>query len=290
MARTWLMMLVASAVWMGIGGSSSVYADELPDFMEHWEFGWDIDEDAGPRYFADTIFPLWRHTDETKFLFLEPRMLYGDSEWLMNLGGGYRQVVDGGSWLLGGNMFYDYDSSHSHYRLGWGVEAISSFAEARANYYLGLSDERLIDETSVTRSYEKAIDGYDLELGMPVPYYSRMKMYGGFFWYDVEKDDDNRYGWQLRTEYKPLPFVVVDGRVSNDTKSNVDWGMTLAFKVPFGPNNPSNAKSAFQLDTMMFPESDVTGDIWRLVERRHEIMLEKYQEVGGVTVEILRGT
>ena len=268
--------------------SSAAQAIVLPDFMEHWEGGIDIDEDQGPRYYADIIFPLYRHPDGDRIVFMEPRLNYADSEYLLNAGWGYRQLAENHEWLFGGNMFYDYETEYSHYRLGWGLEAISAYTELRGNYYLGLSPERLVEEVGSTRVFEEAVDGFDIEVGMPVPYYSRLKLFGGYNWYNFKKFK-NRYGWTPRVEYTPVPYIVIDGLLRNDTKpGSADWGMTVAFRLPLGMRAEAPVRSTFELDATAFPDGDVSDRLWVLVERHHEIVVEAERIVGGMSVEITR--
>lgn len=55
-----------------------------------------------------------------------------------NVGFGVRQNV--GAWLLGSNVFYDYDFTRGHRRLGLGGEAWTDFLRFSGNYYHPLSD------------------------------------------------------------------------------------------------------------------------------------------------------
>ena len=265
-------------------------ADGLPDWMEHWEFGWTIEEDAGPAFSLDPIVPLSRAQDDSHVLFVEPRVSLRNKEWLSNLGVGYRQLTPDRAWLLGTNLFWDYDTMNAHYRLGGGIEALSSFAEGRANVYIPVSQQRLVEERGGVQIIEEAVHGYDFELGAPIPYYHRVKLFGGFNWYNYEKFD-NRYGWTLRTEYTPVPFVVVDGLMGNDTKGNLDWGLTLALRLPIGGNaERTTQRRLLALDPQAFPDSDASVHLFRLVERHHEIVVERREERSGVSVEIGRGT
>lgn len=260
---------------------------QLPDWMEYWELFMNYDEGQGPRYGADIILPLYRAEDGDRAVFLEPRLNYANSEFLLNTGVGYRQLVKNRAWLLGGNMFWDYETEAAHYRVGWGAEAVSRFAELRANYYLGLSQKRLTEDTGGTQVFEEVVDGYDVEVGSPIPYYSRVKVFGGFNWYNY-KEFKNRYGWTIRTEYTPVKYLVVDWLLSNDTKTNLDWGVTVAFRLPLGGNRAEPIRNPVRPDTTMFPESDMQGDLWRLVERHHEIVVEAERRTSGVSVEIVR--
>lgn len=272
-----------------LADSSSSNATSIPDYMEHWEFGIDVNEDQGPRYFLDPIIPLSRQlTDAKDVVFLEPRVTYRDHEWLINFGGGYRRLVLNRAWLLGGNMFYDYASEHAHSRVGLGAEALSSFAELRSNVYIATSGERTVEENAGGITYERAVNGFDMEAGAPVPYYSRVKLFGGFNWYD-QPHFKNRYGWTLRTEYKPVPFIVIDGTVGNDTKTNVDWGMKVVLRIPLG-GNVEQLRAPAQLDPTMFPESDASVHLFDLVERHHEIVVERRLQTGSISIQVSRGT
>ncbi len=281
--------IVGWVVLSYLASTASAAAQSLPDFMEHWEFGIDVDEDQGPSYFADLIVPLLPLRDDDHVAFFEPRLSYTNDEQLYNFGWGYRRLVANGTWLLGGNMFYDYGAERDHYRLGWGLEVLGAAAEFRANYYLGLSSARLIEDSATTQTFEKAVDGFDLEAGFPVPYYSRMKLFGGFNWYNFTASNfHNRYGWTLRAEYTPWPFLVIDGRVDNDTKSNLDWGMKVAFRLPFGDHQPLPIRSPLSLDETMVPSGDATNKRWVLVERHHDIVVETERKTASVSIEVRR--
>ncbi len=261
----------------------------FPDYMQNWEFGINIGIERTPLYFADLIFPLYRPDAEDRVLFFEPRVNHLQSETLFNAGVGYRQLFRDRTWMLGGNLFYDYDTNTSHYRVGTGAEAISSYAELRANGYLGLSLTREIDP-GVPQSQsivERAVDGYDVEVGAPLPFYSRLKLFGGYEWYDFKKFK-NREGWSVRAEYKPVPFAVLDVTFGDNTKRNSGWIMNLALKPPIWENEWKRIESPLQLDPRMFPDADVGGRLLTLVERHHEMVVEKYTSGSGVTVEVGR--
>ena len=282
-------LLLALVFASCLAGSAPLHAGAIPDWMEHWEFGIDVEEDDGAEYFLDPILPLYRHPTNERILFLEPRWQFANGAHLFNLGTGVRQLVLDKTWLLGANMFYDYETDHSHYRLGWGLEALSHYAEARSNFYVALSQQRLVEERGPILTIEEAVNGFDVEVGAPIPYYSRLKLFGGLNWYNFEKFN-NRYGWTLRAEYTPVPALVIDGLLGNDTKGNVDWGMTVAIRIPFGGNDPRQARSPLRLDDTAFPDSDAESYLFKLVERHHEIVVERRQQTGGMSVEIARGT
>ena len=302
------------AGWLSTAGSSAAGADQgahtlesaqqndirksatqptpttLPDYMQNWEFGVHAEEDSGFRYFADLIFPLYRPTEGDKTLFFEPRVSHVNHGTLLNFGTGYRTLVRNNTWLLGTNAFYDYETVHQHYRVGAGAEIISAYAELRANGYLGLSHTRRVQSDGATNNVERAVHGYDVELGGPVPYYSRLKLFGGYEWYNFRKFKD-REGWTIRAEYKPMQTMVLDLTYSDNTKRTPGFGVNIAFRPPIWLNAPERVISPFRLDETIFPNSDVSDRLFTLVERHHEIVVESYsQTTGGISVEIRRGT
>ena len=86
-----------------------------------------------------------------------------------------------------------------------------------------------------------------------------------------------------------MPFIVIDGTVSDDTKTNVDWGMRVVLRIPLG-GNVEHLRSPAQLDPTMFPESDASVHLWDLVERHHEIVVERRLQTGTISVQVSRGT
>lgn len=271
---------------------ANIFANSFaPEAVKNWEFGVNVDEDEKPRYFADMILPVFLNDIEDRTFFFEPRINNMNSEVLLNFGLGYRQLVNDRKLLLGTNVFFDYDSHLSHYRLGSGLEVLGSGVELRANGYWGLSLARTVETANNTDIVEKAVDGYDIEAGIPVPFYSRLKVFGGYEWYDFKKFED-REGWKVRSEYKPFPFIVIEATLSDSNKSVTSWGMTVALRPPFWNEANQPVRSPLLFDSIPFPEGDDAGDrLFALVERNHEIVVEKYSESQGqVTVEITRGS
>lgn len=112
--------------------------------------------------FGDLLIPLWAPNGKS-LLFLNPRGSATDTgEEEANLGVGFRTLLTLKKYdfILGGNIFYDsrwtqYDSQFD--QMGLGVEFLSKWVDARANYYLPDTDKQLADtftreETTVSKS------------------------------------------------------------------------------------------------------------------------------------------
>ncbi len=105
-------------------------------------------------YGMELLAPLWH--DERSVLFLYPQvgaLDAGRQNYSLGLGG--RVQLDSAPIILGANVFYDHSEgfyNQNFDQLGAGVEVLSDWWEFRANGYLNLSDERLIDSVRTTET------------------------------------------------------------------------------------------------------------------------------------------
>jgi len=86
---------------------------------------------------GDLLVPVWS-PGGTGLLFLNPRTAVVDhDEQEGNLGIGYRQLLTKLNTILGANLYYDYrdTGSFNYDQWGFGLELLSPWIDARANYY-----------------------------------------------------------------------------------------------------------------------------------------------------------
>jgi hypothetical protein len=105
-------------------------------------------------YGMELLAPLWH--DERSVLFLYPQVGALDAgRQSYSLGAGGRVQLDSAPIILGANVFYDHSEgfyNQNFDQLGAGVEVLSDWWEFRANGYLNLSDQRLIDSVRTTET------------------------------------------------------------------------------------------------------------------------------------------
>ncbi len=160
--------------------------------------------------YGDFLLPIARIS--SGLLFISPRATFSDNnEEEYNLGLGYRYLVPDRKVIVGGNVYYDYRSTAANNgfdQLGLGVEMLTEWVDARANYYLP-EDKREVareyDVATVSESswnagwgdpyahnnavlqdyigpvkrietltqhyveYEQALEGFDAEVGVKLP-------------------------------------------------------------------------------------------------------------------------
>ncbi len=167
--------------------------------------------DNGAEGYGDVLIPVLMI--KSGLLFVEPRGSLNDSdEQEFNFGVGYRNLFPDKNFILGANVFYDHRETsldNGFDQFGFGLEFLSKWVDARANYYLPEDDVKVADryvvsssqvtesqghggevtgdgnqivqETYITDStydvqvqqhyqiYEQALEGFDCEVGALLP-------------------------------------------------------------------------------------------------------------------------
>jgi len=209
----------------------------------------------------DVLIPLYYHND-AGLLFINPRASYNDNhEEELNFGGGYRYLFKDKNIILGGNIYYDsrWPESNAQFdQLGLGVEFLSLWVDARANYYLPedkvelvdtKEDVNLIGSSSQTaysqwadgstiyerqqtttvntylheyfETYEGTLEGWDAEIGVriPMPWDSvETRVFGGYYSFDPNIEVEKVEGWKGRLEVRALPAILLDAEFFEDDK------------------------------------------------------------------------
>lgn len=270
--------------------------DDVPDWLERTHYGVDFGTDQKPRMYFETVQPLYQDEDKQNTIFIQPRLTYLNDDFASNLGVGYRRLLADNSVLLGGNIFFDYENEHRHYRTGIGLEGFFNRLESRMNTYFALSQSKVTKVVGASTYYERAVDGLDWELGGPTPFLNWIKVYGGGYWYDYKRFD-NKSGWRGRAEFTPLSFLTVNFLVYDDNKGEVAYRADARVSLAFGGDlkklkEEGEEESVVKvgIDDKPFEgkvdHSDRTLD---RVEREHKIELEKWAETVNATIEIRRG-
>jgi len=271
--------------------NSFVFAEEstTPEWLTRINFGASGGDDRKPTVYFETVQPLKQDVDKQDTFFIHPRYSFKDKDSTYNLGFGYRKLLEDNSILLGGNTYFDFADNNKHYRVGLGIEAFFNLIEFRGNSYIGLSPVRVVEETRTSKVYEEAVDGFDWELGVPVPYMNWIKFFAGGEWYNYQ-EFNNKEGWHIRTQIKPFKFHTIDVIFYDDNKGDTSWRFDTRITIPFGPGDDTRFCN-IGISKEAYPEKvDHSDKVLERVEREYEIEVEKWRETGGIAVSIGRGT
>ncbi|EFB3348110.1 SinH-like protein [Escherichia coli H605] len=201
-----------------------------------------------------------------------------------NIGFGVRHNLD--KWLLGGNIFYDYDFTRGHRRLGLGTEAWTDYLKLSGNYYHPLSDWK--DSKDFDFYLERPARGWDVRAEAWLPSYPQLggkvvfeQYYGDevalFGTDNLEKDP---YAVTLGMNYQPVPLLTVGADYKAGTGDNSDLSVNATINYQFGVPlkdqlNSDNVKVAHSL----------MGSRHDFVERNNFIVLE-YKEKDPLDVTL----
>ena len=208
--------------------------------------------------FADVRWPAWQKPSDV--LMLDLRGTFMESvEQEVNAGLVYRHLSSKESMILGANTYYDgrwTENDNFFSQWGVGLECLTRYVDARANYYYPLTDAFVLEETSetalgenrpsggrtITRTtsyysvYEEALEGFDLEFGVWLPWISSIvptAVYAGYFDFKSDYEDGYR-GGKARIESRIHPRLALDAEWFDDSALNkTDYFVGFRVDVPF---------------------------------------------------------
>lgn len=220
---------------------------------------------------AEMLVPLY---DNNEWLtFTQGVLHHTDGRKQSNLGVGMRHFSDG--YMVGGNIFLDYDLSRSHARQGLGGEYWRDYLKLSANSYLRLTNWKDAPEL---QDYEaRPADGRDIRAQGWLPALPQLggklmldKYYGReVALFGKDNRQHNPYAITAGINYTPFPLLALNveqrqGQSGvNDTRLGVEVNVQLG--VPWHKQLAADAVSTLR---------SLTGSRHDLVERNHNIILD----------------
>ena len=221
----------------------------------------------------DFLFPL--NEDRRHLLFSQTGIRRIDGRTMTNIGLGYRFWPSENT-LLGASVFYDYDISRKHKRLGTGLEYGRDFFRVSANGYFRLSDWKRSQD--FTDYHERVANGFDIRTEAWLP--SLPQLGGKLSWARYYGDrvgvfgpDDLQKNPQLLTvgvSYTPVPLVGISMQKTLNTRGGRDeFSVGLNLSWQFG----TPLKTQLDPDRVRFNRT-LAGSRYDLVDRNNFIVLE----------------
>ena len=201
------------------------------------------------------VAPLTDKDDIYNTVFTQVSGFYQDNRTTLNLGLGYRHITDDKKYLYGINAFYDHEFPYDHGRTSVGVEAMSTMWEVRGNKYWATTDWK----TGRRGQQERALDGYDIELGIPLPYMNWATVFIKHFQWDAYDGADDLEGQDLSLRAQFPDFLtgleVEAGRsfyrdYRNESFVKVSYDLTEIFKEKKSYREPWFNKTAYHLESV----------------------------------------
>ncbi|ECG8590005.1 intimin-like inverse autotransporter SinH [Salmonella enterica subsp. salamae] len=274
-ARSYLQGQITSSAQSYLEGMLSPYGKVRTSLS----IGEDGDLDGSS---LDYFVPLY--DNQSTLIFSQLSTQRKEDRTIGNLGFGLRQNI--GNWLLGGNVFYDYDFTRGHRRLGLGGEAWTDYLKFSGNYYHPLSDWK--DSKDFDFYEERPARGWDIRAESWLPFYPQLgaklvyeQYYGDevalFGTDNLQKDP---HSITLGLNYTPVPLLTVATDYKAGTGDNNDLSVSATVTYQFGTPlaaqlEPENVKIQHSL----------MGSRTDFVDRNNFIILE-YREKDPLDVTL----
>ena len=185
----------------------------------------------------------------------------GDRETL-NLGLGKRYISEDETTMYGLNAFYDHELDYDHSRMSLGGEIKSSYLELNYNQYFSNSNSK----TGKNSKAEEALDGYDLEFGVQIPYIPSSTFYTKAFQFDVPSGNDfEGYEYTTKVEVPNSGLTFELGHTNYDHHTD-EWFLQLMFST-----NKVNKDREFISDEV-FEKTSIVDQKYDKVRRENIIV------------------
>ena len=253
-----------------------------PGWLKRIEFEADITENLKPEFSILTVQPLYQPKDLLNTFFTQGRFAYGRNDRkTFNIGLGFRRLIFQERVMLGINTFFDYEAPFDHRRVGVGAEVRSLPLELNANYYDGISGERSARGNSI----ERALDGYDLEAGMQLPYIPWARVFGKYFYFETVARAKNIHGGRVSLRLRPLPITEVEvGWV----KDNFNKGAAFVnIRLSFGLGRTEQDSGVAKIDDQPFRFESMKDLTLDKVRRENTIRVEQFDRSSGGTISVV---
>ncbi len=236
-----------------------------------------------PSYSVMSLLPLYDANNRNSFL--QAHLSTQADVNMFNVGFVQRQGSFDNKIIFGYNLFYDLDLEHSHERWGAGADLLSSLGDVHFNYY-----EAITDFKTVNGSKEYTLDGYDIQIGFPLPYLPKSKLYAEIFsWNGINSSRDLQgEQYSLKSEL-PYGITLELGKTSYNQISKDEEFITLNINLLELKNKHKSFKyeisqiySSTPYDKLNF--SDISDRKYEKVRRENKI---KKQTTRSGTVKIM---
>ena len=227
---------------------------------------------SDPNFTLLTINPISENQEKGDLTFFQGSIIRQNNRETLNLGIGYRQLSEDEKWIYGVNAFHDYENTYSHSRMSIGAELRSSAFEVNANNYFAISGAK----TGKNGNTERALDGYEIEVGGQVPYIPSAKIFvKNWKWEGYQTADTKGNTYSLQINAPVAPNVTLEaGTKDFDTGTDIDF-VNLTYKLGLGLG-PSEKDAIVQdlIADNAFNNTSMKKKMLDKVRRKNQIVIQ----------------
>ena len=237
--------------------------------LKYLDFSINIQEGFDPSIEVKSVYKLIEYDDGA--LFNQLNLISQDNNTTINLGLGKRKLFDNDTYILGSNIFIDYQFDESHLRSGLGFEAISNSLDLIGNYYNAISGFK-----STSTGREKALDGYDLKLNYHLSNKSKTDLFVQLFEWENPNSTYEEKGEKvgMTSSIGNLAFEI---GYSNDNKDNDGIFGSLNLVIPIGERKENLNEDKRNTN---IKNTSVRNKLYMPVQRENKIKVLKISKSG----------
>ena len=227
---------------------------------------------ADPNFTLLTINPISENDAEGNLTFFQGSIIRQNNRDTLNLGIGYRQLSDDKKWIYGINAFHDYENTYGHSRWSIGTELRSSAFEVNANKYFAISGAKI----GRNGNTERALDGYEIEVGGQVPYVPSAKVFAKQWkWEGYQTSDTKGKTYSLQINAPIAPNITLEaGTKDFDTGTDVDF-VNLTYHIAFGGDvSQQDDVIPSLIADQAFNTSSMKDKMLEKVRRKNQIVIQ----------------
>ena len=226
---------------------------------------------ADPNFTLLTINPISENLDIGNLTFFQGSIIRQNNRDTINLGIGYRQLSGNEKWIYGVNAFHDYENTYEHSRMSIGAELRSSAFEVNANKYFAISGAK----TGKDGNSERALDGYEIELGGQVPYIPSAKIFvKNWKWDGYQTSDTKGNTYSLQINAPIAPNVTLEaGTKDFGTGTDVDF-VNLTYKFGLGGDSEKDTIVKELITDQVFNNTSMKKKMLDKVRRKNQIVIQ----------------
>jgi adhesin/invasin len=226
-----------------------------------------------PEFRALTVQPLFESSDLKHTIFTQGSASshYGGDRTTLNIGLGHRVLTPSQHWLLGYNVFFDNEFPHDHQRVSAGLELKSSALQLTTNVYKPLTGLKQRGDNPA----ERALGGYDYEIGMQIPYMPSTRLFAKRFVWKSESNASDLTGYQYALQFRSFlkdGWLAEARHIDNDNQPD-NLSVQLSYLVRIGDEGMSTQETPI-FSSRMFESSSMKGDRLTPVRRENRIITE----------------
>ena len=235
--------------------------------MKYLEFDIQIQEKLKPSFSIMSVTELLKIDSGT--VFNQTSLNTHDNDETVNIGFGFRKLLNDNKILIGSNIFYDHQFDLNHKRTGAGLEAISSIFDLRGNYYNALSGSKTTSDGS-----ERALDGWDTQLDYHLPGEKDVNIFANLF--EFENPDSASTYEEKGTKFganASLGNFIIEGGYLDDNQNNDAFFGSIKFVVKLGDNGEKKKQNFLEY-------TDISDKLYQPVKRENKIRVVKISKSG----------